>query len=293
MFLGAGTGGAGSGAGGATGVVGESGALPNLAGDLDELMGHRPVFRTRLQGYDRLEVDNYAAWAEAELITLRRHIDHLLARFGDASAELEISRRLLADAPRGREVFPVSERVEGMLRLAADEAAAITEAGAAEAERLLAEARTEADARLRKAHQIKERAVAGADELLEQARRDRAEAAAQLDRAGGEAAELLRAAAAERDRLAEEAARERRQAAAAAGAHLAAVQAEVDDLRRQRDEARQSLRALTDRIGEALQAVIGTLPDAPSDDRAVVTVLVGNTVVDDLPVGSRPEPVAS
>ena len=62
-------------------------------------------------------------------------------------------------------------------------------------------------------------------------------------------------AAAERDRLAAEAAQERDRAAAAAADRLAAVQAEVDDLRRQRDQARQSLRGLTDRIGEALQAV--------------------------------------
>jgi cell division septum initiation protein DivIVA len=289
MFRSAGTGRVGSGVDGA--AAGELGPLPNLAGDLDELMGHRPVFRTRLQGYDRLEVDNYAAWAEGEIVALRRQFDHLLGRFGEASAELEISHRLLADAPRGRQAFPVSARVEEMLRLAADEAAAITEAGAEEADRLLAEARTEADARLRKAHHVKELAVAGADELLEQARGDRAEAAGVLDRAGEDAAELLRAAAAERDRLAEEAAHERRQAAAAASARLAAVQAEVDDLLRQRDEAGQSLRELTDRIGDAIQAVIGTLPDAPADDRGVVTVLVGNTVADDLPVG-RPEPVA-
>jgi chromosome segregation ATPase len=289
MFLSAGTGGSGSGADG----VGEPGSLPNLAGDLDELMSHRPVFRVRLHGYDRLEVDNYAAWAEGEIGSLRRQVDHLLARFGEASAELEISRRLLADAPRGREVFPVSERVQAMLRLAADEATAITEAGEAEVERLLAEARTEADARLRKAHEIKELAVAGADELLEQARRDRAEAAAVRNRAAVEAAELLQEAAAERELLAEEAAREREQAAVAANAQLAAVQADVDDLCRQRDEARQSLRELTDRIGDALQAVIGTLPELPADDRSVVTVLVGNTVVDDVPVSGRQEPVAS
>jgi chromosome segregation ATPase len=293
MFLGAGTGGSGSGAEGGANGVDEPGSLPNLAGDLDELMSHRPIFRARLHGYDRLEVDNYAAWAEGEIGALRRQIDHLLARFGEAAAELEISRRLLADVPRGRDVFPVSERVQAMLRLAADEATAITEAGEEEAERLLAEARTEADARLRKAHEIKELAVAEADELLEQARRDLAEAAEVRNRAAGEAAELLQEAAAERDLLAEEAAQERERAAVAASAQLAAVQAEVDDLRRQRDEARQSLRELTDRIGEALQAVIGTLPDMPADDRSVVTVLVGNTVVDDVPVGGRQASVAS
>jgi F0F1-type ATP synthase membrane subunit b/b' len=41
----------------------------------------------------------------------------------------------------------------------------------------------------------------------------------------------------------------------AAAQRLAAVQAELADLRRQRDEARASLRRLTDQIGEMLQAV--------------------------------------
>ena len=228
---------------------------PNLTGDLDELLGLRPIFRNQLHGYDRLQVDNYTAWAEAELATVRREVDHLLARFGDCSAELEISRRLLAEAPRAREVFPVSERVQQMLKLASDEAAAMTEAGAEEAEHLLDEARTEADAWLRKAHQVKEMAVVAADELREQARTLRADAAALLEKARADAAELLRQAAAERERLEAQAAAERERVAAAAAARLADVQAEVDDLHRQRDLARQALRGLTDRIGEALQAV--------------------------------------
>src|ERR1700710_291499 len=94
--------------------------VPNVKGDFDELLSDRPVFRTKLNGYDRLEVDNYTLWAEGELVALRRQLDHLLNRFGSTSAELEISRRLLADAPRGREAFPVSDRVQEILRLAAD-----------------------------------------------------------------------------------------------------------------------------------------------------------------------------
>lgn len=270
------------------GAVAEEEAMhrPNLTGDLDELLSQRPVFRTKVNGYDRLQVDNYAAWAEAELATLRREVDHLLARFGESSAELEISRRLLADAPRGREVFPVSDRVQEMLRLAADEAAAMTQAGAEEGDRLIAEARIEADAWLRKAREIKEMAVLAADELQEQARQMRAEATAQLEKARAAAAEILREAAAERERLASEAARERDRSAAAAAARLAEVQAEVEDLRRQRDQARQSLRGLTDRIGEALQAVNGAdgwhgnvAVEGMTDD---VRVLVG-----------RPSPVPS
>lgn len=261
---------------------------PNLAGDLDELFGLRPIFRTKMNGYDRLQVDNYAAWAEAELATLRREVDHLLARFGESSAELEISRRLLADIPRGREVFPVSERVQEMLQLAADEAEALREAGVQDADRVVAEARLEADARLRKAREIKEMAVLAADELQEQARRQRAEATAHLEQARAEAAAILREAAAERERLALEAARERDRSLAAAAERLAGVQAEVDDLRRQRDQAWESLRGLTDRIGEALEAVGATDTEEWTGNIAVegmtddVRVLVG-----------RPSPVPS
>ena len=266
------------------GSSGDSGAepRPNLTGDLDELLGLRPLFRTRMNGYDRLQVDNYAAWAEAELATLRREVDHLLFRFGESSAELEISRRLLADVPRGKEVFPVSERVQEMLRLASEEAAALAQAGADEGERVIAEARIEADAWLRKAREIKETAVLAADELREHARRLKAEATASVDRARQEAAEILREAAAERDRLAAEAVRDRDRDAAAAAARLAAVQAEVDDLRRQRDQARESLRGLTDRIGEALEAVVGSGADEWHGNIAVegmtddVRVLVGH-----------------
>jgi cell division septum initiation protein DivIVA len=256
--------------------------VPNLQGDLDELMDHRPVFRVRMQGYDRLEVDNYTAWVEGELVAVRREVDHLLRRFGECSAELEISRRLLADAPPGREAFPVSQRVRELLRLAEDEAAAITEAGAQNAERVIAEARTEADARLRKAHEIKEMAVGSADELLGQARRDRAIAAASIERARTAAAEILKQAAAEREQQAAHAAAERERAVAAATAELAAVQNEVDELRRQRDYVRQTLRGLTDRLGEALEAVAAMAPeDLPRPNVAATNVAVEGMGGDD------------
>jgi cell division septum initiation protein DivIVA len=265
----------------ATGPAAVAG-VPNLQGDLDELMDHRPVFRVRMQGYDRLEVDNYTAWVEGELVAVRREVDHLLRRFGECSAELEISRRLLAEAPPGREAFPVSQRVRELLRLAEDEAAAITEAGAHEAERVIAEARTEADARLRKAHEIKEMAVGTADELLEQARRDRAIAAASIERARTAAAEILKQAAAEREQHAAHAAAERERAVAAATAELAAVQNEVDELRRQRDDVRQTLRGLTDRLGEALEAVAAMAPeDLPRPNVAAINVAVEGMSGDD------------
>jgi cell division septum initiation protein DivIVA len=226
---------------------------PHLTGALDAMLSVRPCFRGQLRGYDRMQVDNYVAWAETEMQAMRRQSDLLLGRCGAAQAELEISRRLLSQSPRGRELSSASDRVGEMLRLAADEASSMTAAGADEAARILAEARLEADARLRKAHEIKQAAMAASDQIREQTRREREEATGIIERARRQAQELLHDAATERDRLAAE--------AADARARLAAVQAEVDDLRRQRDEARQLLRRLTDQMGQALEAVSAVVPD--------------------------------
>ncbi len=205
--------------------AGEGRPAPVFTGSLDSMLGSAPLFRSRLRGYDPMEVDTYVSWAESELRTVRRQVDDLLARFGACSAELEISRRLLADGSRNRVVFPVSDRVEEMLQLAAEEAAAITDTAAREAEQIAGEARSEADARLRKAHEIREMAALAADELRDHARTQRAEA----------------------QELSEQ----------------------VADLRRQRDQARQSLRGLSSRIGEALQAVAATVPDAVGANVAI------------------------
>jgi cell division septum initiation protein DivIVA len=245
--------------------AGTTGPHADLPGELDSLLSDAPSFRTRLNGYDRLQVDNYVAWAESELATGRRQIDHLLARYGDASAELEISRRLLAQAPKGVDLSSVSDRVRDILRLASDEATEMIGAAREEADHLLAEARVEADARLRKAHEIKELAAETADEMLAHARRERTEAATMLERARAQTAELVRNATTERDRLAGE--------AAEAHQRLVAVQAELDDLQRQRDDARTALHRLTDRIAEALSVVTGGPPDQ--------YVLLDNHVVDE------------
>jgi colicin import membrane protein len=246
------------------------------AGALEALLDHGPAFRGSVRGYDRVQVDNYVAWAENELAAAQREREHLLDRVVACGTELEISRRLIAEQPVGRGPA-VSARVGEVLRLAEDQAAQVLDAAEAEAAQLRADARLEADARLRKAHEIKELAIEVADQLRVSAQRNRAEGVAALEEAQAEAEELLRAAAAERDRLAAAAAAERDRLAAeaaaeleraaeqarrdraaaddAAGAHLAALRTEVEDLWRQRDQARESLRCLTDRIGAALQAV--------------------------------------
>jgi cell division septum initiation protein DivIVA len=251
--------------------------MPNFSGDLDALLTTAPVFRSAVRGYDRLQVDNYVSWAESELRAARRETDDLVDRYGRACAELEISRRLLARSPEGQEMTVISERMGQMLRMAADEAAALTAAGSAEADQILADARTEADARLRKAHEIKQMAVEASDRMREEARLLRAEATAEIERAKAQAAQILAAAAAERDRLAAEAAdqrskaeadlakwladtrsaarREQEETAAAAEAALAEVRGELEDLHRRRDRACESLLRLNEQIGVALDTV--------------------------------------
>lgn len=252
------------------------------SGDLDGLLDTRPVFRTRVNGYDRLQVDNYVTWAEEELAAARRAGDHLLARFAVCAAELAEFRRQppvpapAPTAPPGNpDLAAVSERVREILRLASAEAADIIEAATEEADGIVAEARVEAEARLQKTELMREAAVAMVEQMRERVVRERAESVAALERARKEADELLRAAAEERDRLAAEAAerlaqdadrarQDRDSAAAVAAGRLLAVQDEVDDLRRQRDEARESLRRLTDQIGEALHAVNAVVADEPN-----------------------------
>lgn len=241
---------------------------------MDALLDTGPGFSTGIRGYDRLQVDNYVAWAEGELLAARRETEDLLTRYGRCSAELEISRRLLAQSPEGQDMTLVSERIGTMLRLAADEAAELTAAGAAEADALLAEARIDADARLRKAQEIKQLAVASSDRLREDAESMRAEAAAQLQRARVQAAaelERARIEAAQMTRVLEREHREREAASTRAAAEqVAALRAEIEDLQRQRARARESLRHLTTQLDEALDALAGT-PQQP-----VELVVVGN-----------------
>ena len=64
---------------------------PNCAGDLDDLLGlRRSGLPHAARGYDRLQVDNYAAWAESELVDraapgrpLAQPVRRVLGRAGD------------------------------------------------------------------------------------------------------------------------------------------------------------------------------------------------------------------
>jgi cell division septum initiation protein DivIVA len=218
----------------------DPGALPALRrpepGGLAQLFDRRPMFRRRHRGYDRFQVDEYVAWAEAELDAARRQCDYLLSRYGACTAQLEIARQA-PRTPRPSVTGRVSARLGEMLRVASEEAEAIAAAGIDEAERIVTDARLEAGARLAKVTAIREAALAAGEELRARARRD--------------AEELIRTAEAQRAAAATDAA-----------AELAAVRAEVDDLRRQRDESRQALQRLTAQIGQALQVVATGDPNA-------------------------------
>ncbi|MGY1741837.1 MULTISPECIES: DivIVA domain-containing protein [unclassified Blastococcus] len=203
-------------------------------GALEGLLGTGPCFTGALRGYDRLQVDNYVAWAEAEIAAARRESDHLLSRYAASSSELQEARRRLAQLARERDAAPQADPARQLLVDAAEHAAVLTAAAEAEAERIRREAREEAEARLRNVADLRAAAVA----VREQA-----------------AAEL------------EAARRELDAARTAAAAQQAELVAEVAELRRQRDEARGSLRRLREQVDVALQVV--ALPDE-AGERALV-----------------------
>lgn len=230
----------------------ETGELPAVVpGGLDGLLSPAPCFRPSLRGYDRLQVDNYVGWAETELAVARRQVDDLLARLGACAAELETARRAAAGRDRTGMPAPIAD----LLRRAAEEARQVSEAAVREARRMTDaaadQARRTTAAAEAEAGRATEAAAREAEQILAEAR---LEAAARLSKA---------------DAIVEA-------ATAAATERLVAAEREVAEARRQRDEARESLRRLTSSIGEALQGV----------------VFVGNGVGDDGYVRSdRAQPV--
>jgi hypothetical protein len=111
---------------------------------------------------------------------------------------------------------------------------------------IVAQARAEADARMTNVLVLREAATVARDE----ARQDRARAAAELASARRAAESMLAEAHAARE-----------EAEATATLRLAALESEMADLRRQRDEARAYLRRLTGQIEQALQSLTAVLPD--------------------------------
>jgi colicin import membrane protein len=254
---------------------------PNLKGDLDSVLEFLPVFRGAVRGYERSQVDSYVTWAERELRAARRSADEMAARFAAVSAELDRARQELSRSAGSREARLFSERVAHILELAADEAAEIRAAGAAEADGLVTAARTWSAAMMQHAREAEDAAAAERD----RATATRAEAADELAAARAEAGELRAAAVREQQRLAAEAARERRQLEeeaaarraaaeekarrqqeqemAAAAEVVAAARREIEQLHAQRDRATESLQLLTGRISEALATLAASMPAEP------------------------------
>ena len=181
------------------------GARPNLAGDLNAVLSDGPAFSPALRGYDRLQVDNYVAWAETELRTAHRMSSQLLNRLAASEVERQRAQQLLELSEHSGAAVHLTDRVAELLRMATEEATAVAAAGAAEAahaEEIVAAARERADLIVRRARQREAQAVA----RLQAAEGARSQAQAAVERARTEVADMLAEAAAERDRLALEAA---------------------------------------------------------------------------------------
>jgi colicin import membrane protein len=232
---------------------------PNLKGDLDSVLEFLPSFRGAVRGYERSQVDSYVTWAERELRAARRSADEMAARFAAVSAELDRVQQELSRSAANREARQVSDRMAQVLELAAEEAADIRAAGAAEADGLVTAARTWSAAMMQHAREAEDAAAARAEAeglraaALDEQQRLAAEAAEERRRLEEEAA-TGRAAAEEKAR------RQREQEMAAAAEVVAAARREIDQLHAQRDRATESLQLLTGRIGDALQTLTATMP---------------------------------
>ncbi|MFW3168522.1 hypothetical protein [Geodermatophilus sp. CPCC 206100] len=214
---------------------------------LAALFEPRPRFRRRLRGYDRADVDDYVAWVESELLV--RPVPGTsgirCSRCNDAAVPAPpVPALAVADAEQRDAVLLVGAMRE-LLRLAEVRAAEVVAEAERDAEQVRATARAEAEARLGNVSDLRNAA---------------------LERVRRQAEELLREAAAERARLQEEA---------------AAAAAELADLRRRQDDARESLRLLTDSLGAALEGSPAVGPDRAASDapRGGAVRLTGNVVL--------------
>jgi colicin import membrane protein len=248
--------------------------LPRFPGQLGVLLETAPIFRRKLLGYERVQVDSYVAWAEEEMRTQRRATDELVTRFRAVSAELEWAHRWGSTSVEARPVVDAAEQAGRLLAAAADQAAELVAAGAAAADHLVTEADKESAARLDRVREIRTRVLGWCASQRHEAEADRAEArkvltearagaqrllgnAAQLradeDRAAearraqaaSEAAELLR-------RQADRAQRQRDLADAEAAERRAAVQRELDDLQRLKEQTVGFLRGVDGWVVQAL-----------------------------------------
>ncbi len=243
---------------------------PNVAGDLETVLGSAPMFRRAIAGYDRFEVQSYVQWAETELATADRERELLLARQLETRAALDEARELLGHSTGGGEFLQLSRRIGTLLATAADEADGMRaeadaerRAAARTAEQTIAAARHLAAGTAADAQRTLAEARAAADALLEQARQTRVAADETCVRARTEARERLDGVAALERRAAEEADRVRERAATEAAAALLHARHEVVALlaagreeRRRADDAAADARTRLDDDAAARRAAL-------------------------------------
>jgi cell division septum initiation protein DivIVA len=121
--------------------------------DLIPLLGENdPQFDLVLRGYDRRQVEEYVARAEADLADLQAAKDAAQATSADRAAQLanreahiESLKRQAIKSTEHVSPANVSDRIRDMLQLATDEAAQTRRSAEEEAERVLRSARADAE----------------------------------------------------------------------------------------------------------------------------------------------------
>jgi colicin import membrane protein len=197
------------------------------------------------------EVEDAAAVANEEAARSRTEAAAALEQAGSDAAQL---RTAAAAEVAGLATAAAADR-DRLDREAAEERDRLDREAAQRRDRLDAEAAQERDRLNRTAAETRHRLAAEATRV-----RDRldAEAAALRERQAQEAA-------AEQTELTERARAERKREADAAAEWIAAARRELDDLRRERERAREFLRRLTEQITGVLSALSASVPgDLPN-----------------------------
>jgi colicin import membrane protein len=216
---------------------------PHLTGDLPTMLESGPSFATAMRGYDRLQVDNYVEWAENEMRAAQRVITELVDRLAANEGELRHSRQVMARSAEDRELVVLADRVAGLLRLAAQEAAAsaeLTAHDAGQAEDVVANAREEAELVLRRARRMEARAAT----RLQEAERRLGEARAEEERTRTRVQQMLHAAADEQERI-----------EVAAAARRTQLERDLQDLQQRRQRAQHLVGQLAHQLDTALAAL--------------------------------------
>src|SRR3954453_5907427 len=76
-------------------------------GALEGLLSPAPTFEHSMRGYDRVQVDNYVAWAETELTLAPGQNEELPARLAACAPDLEEARRAAAGPDPAGFVGPI------------------------------------------------------------------------------------------------------------------------------------------------------------------------------------------